>query len=126
MSRRVTAPAPAQLAAEVATGRIAVGGFSTSGKDEVAGGQGGLRPDRRPLRDRREARFAPPAERLAHRTETGPLLEAVFDWAESVVAKLSAKSALVAAFRYTIERRGALTRFVTDARLEIDSNIAEN
>jgi transposase len=73
-----------------------------------------------------KARFAPPAERLAHRTETGPLLEAVFDWAESAVAKLSAKSALAEAFRYTIKRRGALTRFVTDARLEIDNNIAEN
>ena len=30
------------------------------------------------------------------------------------------------AFRYTIKRRGALSRFVTDARLEIDNNIAEN
>jgi len=73
-----------------------------------------------------KARFAPPAERLAHRTATGPLLEAVFDWAESAVAKLSAKSALAEAFRYTIKRRGALSRFVTDARLEIDNNIAEN
>lgn len=73
-----------------------------------------------------KARFAPPAERLAHRTETGPLLASFFDWAESAVAKLSAKSALAEAFRYTIKRRGALTRFVTDARLEIDNNIAEN
>jgi transposase len=73
-----------------------------------------------------KARFAPPAERLTHRTGTGPLLEAFFDWADGAVAKLSAKSALAEAFRYTIKRREALTRFVTDARLEIDNNIAEN
>lgn len=73
-----------------------------------------------------KARFAPPAERLAHRTTTGPLLNAFFGWADGTVAKLSAKSALAEAFRYTIKRRDALSRFVRDARLEIDNNIAEN
>ena len=33
---------------------------------------------------------------------------------------------LAEAFRYTIKRREALSRFLTDARLEIDNNIAEN
>ena len=42
------------------------------------------------------------------------------------MVKLSAKSALAEAFRYTIKRREALTRFVTDGRLEVDNNIAEN
>ena len=42
------------------------------------------------------------------------------------MTKLSAKSALAAAFRYTINRREALSRFVTDGRLEVDNNIAEN
>jgi len=42
------------------------------------------------------------------------------------VAKLSAKSALAEAFRYTLKRREALSRFVTDGRLEADNNIAEN
>jgi hypothetical protein len=42
------------------------------------------------------------------------------------VARLSAKSALAEAFRYTIKRRKALSRFVTDERLEADNNIAEN
>ena len=42
------------------------------------------------------------------------------------MAKLSAKSELAEAFRYTIKRRDALTRFVTDGRLEVDNNIAEN
>jgi len=73
-----------------------------------------------------KARFAPPDERLAHRAETAPLLTAFFGWAEKVVTKLSAKSDLAEAFRYTIKRRSALSRFLTDARLEIDNNIAEN
>jgi hypothetical protein len=72
------------------------------------------------------ARFALPAERVAHRAETCPLIDAFFDWAEKTVTKLSAKSALAEAFRYTIKRRAALSRFVTDGRLEADNNIAEN
>jgi Transposase IS66 family len=66
-----------------------------------------------------KARFAPPAEVLAHSAETGPRLDDFVEWAERTVAKLSAKSALAEAFRYTIKRWGALARFVTDAPLEI-------
>ena len=73
-----------------------------------------------------KAAFAPAAERVAIRTETAPLLDTFFAWAETTVAKLSAKSALATAFRYAINRREALCRFVTDGRLEIDNNIAEN
>jgi hypothetical protein len=73
-----------------------------------------------------KARFAPIAERLEHRRETAPLLEAFFDWAKATVARLSAKSALAEAFRYTIKRQEASTRFVTGGRLEVDNNIAEN
>jgi transposase len=73
-----------------------------------------------------KAQFAPVEERLAHRAATVPLLEAFFAWAETIVGKLSAKSALAEAFRYTLPRRHALSRFVADARLEIDNNIAEN
>jgi transposase len=73
-----------------------------------------------------KAQFAPAAERVEHRKETGPLLDAFFTWADATVVKLSAKSALAEAFRYTIKRRKALSRFVTDGRLEDDNNIAEN
>jgi transposase len=73
-----------------------------------------------------KAQFAPPAERLAHRREMVPLVAAFFEWSTKTGAKLSAKSALANAFRYTITRREALSRFLTDARLEIDNNIAEN
>lgn len=73
-----------------------------------------------------KARFAPPAERVAHRTETAPLLDAFFAWAETTLAKLSAKSELAEALRYILKRRVQLSRFVTDGRLEADNNIAEN
>jgi transposase len=73
-----------------------------------------------------KARFASAAERVAHRIETTPLIEAFFAWAEATVVKLSAKSPLAEAFRYTIKRREALSRFLTDGRLEADNNIAEN
>jgi hypothetical protein len=73
-----------------------------------------------------KARFAPVAERVEHRKETAPLLDAFFTWAQATEAKLSANSPLAEALRYTIKRREALTRFVTDGRLEADNNIAEN
>jgi transposase len=73
-----------------------------------------------------KAQFVPAVERVAHRAETATLLDAFFAWAQATVTKLSAKSALAEAFRYTIKRRAALSRFVTDGRLEADNNIAEN
>src|SRR5277367_1522674 len=72
------------------------------------------------------AAFAPIAERVALRREAAPLVDAFFKWAESTTAKLSAKSSLAGAFNYAINRRQALSRFITDGRLEIDNNIAEN
>ena len=73
-----------------------------------------------------KARFAPPAERVALRSETALLLDALFAWIEAALIRLSAKSKLAEAFRYIVKRRVALTRFVTDGRLEADNNIAEN
>jgi transposase len=73
-----------------------------------------------------KARFAPAAERVEHRRQTAPLLDAFFIWANATVAKLSGKLELAKAFRYTITRREALTRFLTDGRLEVDNNVAEN
>ena len=58
----------------------------------------------------------PAAERVEHRRETAPLLDARFDWAGRTVTKLSGKLEPAKAFRYTITRREALTRFVTDGR----------
>ena len=72
------------------------------------------------------AAFAPVAERVELRRETAPSIGAFFGWAEATVVKLSAKSSLAGAFTYAINRRVALSRFITDGRLEIDNNIAEN
>jgi len=71
------------------------------------------------------AGFAPLAERVELRQQTAPLVKEFFFWAEATVAKLSAKSSLAGAFRYAINRREALSRFLTDGRLEVDNNIAE-
>jgi histone H3/H4 len=42
------------------------------------------------------------------------------------LAKPLAKSNLAEAFRYATNRREALSRFATDALVEIDNNIAKN
>jgi transposase len=73
-----------------------------------------------------KARFAPAAERVKHRRETAPLLDKFFDWSKATAVKLSGNLELAKAFRYMIDRREALTRFVTDGRLEVDNNVAEN
>jgi len=73
-----------------------------------------------------EARDRPADERIAIRTKAKPLIDGFFDWGDAVLAKLSAKSALAEAFRYTLKRREALSRFLADGRLEVDNNRAEN
>jgi transposase len=73
-----------------------------------------------------KARFAPAADRVALRAETAPLLDALFSWIGAALTRLSGKSELAKAFRYAVERRLALSRFLTDGRLEADNNIAEN
>jgi transposase len=72
------------------------------------------------------AAHVPIAERVSLRRETAPLVAAFFNWASAMTAKLSAKSSLAGAFNYAINRREALSRFITDGRLEVDNNIAEN
>lgn len=73
-----------------------------------------------------KARGVMPDERLRQRQQTASLLDGFFDWATGMLARLSAKSPLADAFRYALTRREALSRFLTDGRLEADNNIAEN
>jgi hypothetical protein len=96
------------------------------GRQEVSGRQGGIERIAAFYAIEAKARFAPPDERLTHRADATPLLASFFDWAGQIVTKLSAKSELAEAFRYTLARQEALSRFLTDAQLEIDNNIAEN
>jgi len=70
--------------------------------------------------------LAPASERVELRREAAPVVEAFFDWAKTMAVKLSTKSSLAGAFNYAINRREALSRFITDGRLEVDNNIAEN
>jgi transposase len=66
------------------------------------------------------------AERVELRRQTAPLVDEFFTWAEATAAKLSAKTSLAGASRYAMNRQEALSRFLTDGRLEVDNNIAEN
>jgi transposase len=73
-----------------------------------------------------KARGKPVDDRLTIRATAKPLLANLFAWMEATARKLSARSVLAEAFRYTIKRRVALSRFLDDGRLEADNNIAEN
>lgn len=73
-----------------------------------------------------EARGKPPDERQRMRQQrTRPLLDALKEWLATTSTKLSQKTDLAKAIRYTLSRWLALTRFVDDGRLEIDNNAAE-
>jgi hypothetical protein len=54
-----------------------------------------------------------------------PLLDELRAWLAATNTKLSQKTDLAAAIRYTLTRWKALTRFIEDGRLEIDNNAAE-
>lgn len=54
-----------------------------------------------------------------------PLLEELHRWMLTTVRKLSKKSDLAAAIRYSLARWDALCRFCADGRVEIDNNAAE-
>lgn len=72
------------------------------------------------------ARGKPPDERKRLREQKSkPLLDELKDWLAATNTKLSQKTDLAAAIRYTLARWKALTRFVENGRLEIDNNAAE-
>ncbi len=65
-------------------------------------------------------------ERRAVRNERSrPLLDALKQWFEETLGKLSKKSDTTRAIRYALDRWVALTRYCDDGRLEIDNNAAE-
>lgn len=73
-----------------------------------------------------EARGRPPDERQRLREQRSkPLLNALHAWLAETNTKLSQKTDLAAAIRYTLARWKALTRFVGNGRLEVDNNAAE-
>ena len=66
------------------------------------------------------------AERgIVRQAETKPILEAFKIWLMQRLAEKSAKSDLAKAIKYTLNHWNGLTVFLTDGRVEIDSNIVE-
>jgi transposase len=54
-----------------------------------------------------------------------PIVAELFAMLDRELPRLSGKSKLAEAIRYTLSRRAALERFLADGRIEIDSNIVE-
>jgi transposase len=66
------------------------------------------------------------AERVAGRqAETKPLLAALRPWLMERLGEISAKSSLAGAIRYTLGHWDGLTLFLSDGRIEVDSNTVE-
>jgi len=73
-----------------------------------------------------EVRGQTPAHRLAaRRARSKPLVDAMHTWLEAELPKLPARSALAEAIRYALVRWDALTRFLADGRVELDTNPVE-
>jgi transposase len=73
-----------------------------------------------------KARGQSPAQRLAwRRTLSRPHLAAMKRWLEAQLGLVPARSTLAEAIRYALGRWPALTRFLDDGRIELDTNPVE-
>lgn len=73
-----------------------------------------------------EIRYRSAQERHRVRQERSrPITEALKPWLEQQLARLSGKSTLAEALRYTLARWASLTRFLEDGRIELDTNTVE-
>src|SRR5574340_904448 len=73
-----------------------------------------------------EIRGRPPDERReVRRARAAPLVEALRDWLETTLRKLSRKSPVASAIGYALGLWPALARYLDDGGLEIDNNAAE-
>jgi transposase len=73
-----------------------------------------------------DIRGQPPEARREHRrARAGPLLAEYHDWLHAMLTRVSAKSELAKAARYSLARWQALIRYVDDGRIEIDNSAAE-
>jgi len=71
-------------------------------------------------------RGRPPDERRAVRqAQAKPLVDALRQWFEATLSKLSRKSETTVAIRYALSRWDALVRYIEDGHIEIDNNAAE-
>ena len=67
----------------------------------------------------------PDLRKQVRQTHAGPKLGALHAWLHDTLTKLSKKSELSSAIRYTMSRWAALTRYRDDGNVEIDNNTAE-
>lgn len=73
-----------------------------------------------------DIRGKPSDQRAAVRqARAGPLLESLREWLNHTLNRVSKKSELAKAIGYVLTRWTALTRYLTDGRIEIDNNAAE-
>jgi transposase len=73
-----------------------------------------------------EVRGQTPAHRLAaRRARSKPLVDALHAWLETELPKLPARGGLAEAMRYALARWEGLTRFLSDGRVELDTNPVE-
>jgi hypothetical protein len=73
-----------------------------------------------------EIRGQQPQVRKAQReARAGPLLKELREWLEGLLRRVSAKSDIRQAIGYSLGRWKALTRYLSNGRLEIDNNAAE-
>jgi len=68
---------------------------------------------------------APERRAAARREHAQPLLDQLRAFLDTSLARVSGKSALAGAIRYTLTRWTALSRYVADGRLEMSNNAAE-
>jgi hypothetical protein len=67
----------------------------------------------------------PDVRRRSRQQQAIPLMAELRAWLEATLPRLSAKSDLAKAIRYTLGRWAALNRYADDGRIEIDNNAAE-
>jgi hypothetical protein len=66
------------------------------------------------------------AEReVVRQAESKPLIDALKGWLESELSRVSGKSVIAGAIRYGLKHWDGLVRFVTDGRIEMDTNAVE-
>nr|WP_244526622.1 IS66 family transposase [Marinovum algicola] len=74
----------------------------------------------------KEARYRPPAERVALRqAKAKPIFDDLEDWLKSQLPKISGKTKLAEAIRYALGRMPKARAYLEDGQLELDNNICE-
>jgi hypothetical protein len=100
--------------------------YLSSGRAEDSIAAQALRRIRELYRIEDDIRGQPPdVRREQRRARAGPLLTDLHAWLAGVLLRVSTKSELAKAARYSLARWKALTRYVNDGSIEIDNNAAE-